>query len=122
MSYIIATTSLPKQLQFGRHPKKSSILFNTTACIAASTSLFVFASITLTLMKHEPAGNPNTLASVGRRVVPHLLTSGGVLELAVVTLVRTNVKLDGVGQTVEDVDGRLTLSVTLVGRIGREGD
>ena len=73
-------------------------------------------------MKHEPAGNPNTLASVGSRVVPHLLASGSVLELAVVTLVRTNVKLDGVGQTVEDVDGRLTLSVTFVGKIGREGD
>ena len=64
----------------------------------------------------------NILVSVRRCVIPHLLTSRGMLELAVITLVRTNAKPDGVGQTVEDVNGRLALSMTLVHGIGWEGD
>ena len=58
----------------------------------------------------------NALASVGRCVIPYLLTSRGMLELAVITLVRTNTKPDGVGQTVEDVNRRL------VCRIGWKGN
>ena len=64
----------------------------------------------------------NALASIRRCVIPHLLTSRGMLELAVITLVRTNTKLDGVGQTVEDVNRRLVLSMTLVCGIGWKGD
>ena len=58
----------------------------------------------------------NILVSVRRCVIPHLLTSRGMLELAVITLVRTNTKPDGVGQTVEDVNRRL------VCRIGWKGN
>ena len=61
----------------------------------------------------------NILVSVRRCVIPHLLTSGGMLELAVITLMRTNVKLDGVGQTIEDINRRLALSMILIGGIGR---
>ena len=61
----------------------------------------------------------NILVSVRRCVIPHLLTSEGMLELAVITLMRTNVKLDGVGQTMEDINRRLALSMILIGGIGR---
>ena len=61
----------------------------------------------------------NILVSIRRCVIPHLLTSGGMLELAVITLMRTNVKLDGVGQTIEDINRRLALSMILIGGIGR---
>ena len=64
----------------------------------------------------------NILVSVRRCVIPHLLTSRDMLELAVITLVRTNTKPDGVGQTVEDVNRRLVLSMTLVCGIGWKGD
>ena len=61
----------------------------------------------------------NILVSIRRCVIPHLLTSGGMLELAVITLMRTNVKLDGVGQTMENINRRLALSMILIGGIGR---
>ena len=61
----------------------------------------------------------NILVSIRRCVIPHLLTSGGMLELAVITLMRTNVKLDRVGQTMEDINRRLALSMILIGGIGR---
>ena len=72
------------------HDRKEPSLFKTDCCVEALTSTFVVAFITLTLMRQPLI--PTTLASVGRRVVPQVLTSGGVLDDAVVTRVRMNLK------------------------------
>lgn len=77
--------------------------------------------MTLTLIKQLFA-KPNTLASVGSLVVPHVLTSGGAPSAAVVTRVSTNVNVSGEAQRVVVVAGKFTFSVMFVGRIGRALD
>lgn len=70
-----------------KQDKNDPSLLSTSACVSASTSAFVFAFITLTLAWHHEVAI--TLASVGSLFVPHVSTSGGVSDCAVVTLVRT---------------------------------
>lgn len=75
------------------HEKKElPILFNTNSCVDASTSPFVVAFITLTLAKQPDVAT--TLLSVGRRVEPQVLTSGGVDDVAELIRVNTNLKAD----------------------------
>ena len=62
----------------------------------ASTSPFVVAFITLTLARHPLL--PTTLFSVGSLLVPQVVTSFGVLLLALLILVKINLKLDALEQ------------------------
>ena len=91
------------------------IRFNTCDCVVASTSLLETAFITDTVTMQ-----PWLMAvdSTGKWLVPQVVTSVA-LELET-RRVKTNLKLDAEGQL--DVLGKLTLTVTFVGRMGRAED
>lgn len=90
-------------------------LVSTKLCMAASTSPFDVAFITLTL-ERQPF-SATTLLSVGSLVAPHVATSGAAELTASLMRVSTNLNADALVHE-PDVEGKFTFRLMPGGRMG----